>query len=248
VEDAAALVEIVVADTGIGIADQDRARMFQPFEQLDSGTRAGGTGLGLAISLAYARLMGGDLSVESAPGAGSRFKLTFVAKRAGSEPARESSGPPIPFASVAATRWRVLIVDDMEVNRDAVAQLLPKNAFEACTAADGPSALSIHADWGPDVVLMDLRMPGMNGIEAIRRLRAAGSKAAIGALTAGAFGADEREALRAGADFFMRKPFTDRALLEGLARVLGAYAARERDRGGSVQASSPSNRSDVALD
>jgi PAS domain S-box-containing protein len=228
VADAAALVEIVVADTGIGIAEQDRSRMFQPFEQLDGGARGGGTGLGLAISLAYARFMGGDLSVESAPGAGSRFKLTFVAKRAEPEQARKSSGPPNPAAPVAAGRWKVLIVDDMDVNRDAVAALLAKNAFETCTAADGPTALSIDADWRPDVVLMDLRMPGMDGLEAIRRLRAAGSRAAIGALTAGAFGDDEREAPRAGADFFIRKPFNDRELLDGLARVLVARGSAER--------------------
>jgi CheY-like chemotaxis protein/nitrogen-specific signal transduction histidine kinase len=222
VADAAALVEIVVADTGIGIAERDRARMFQPFEQLDGGARAGGTGLGLAISIAYARVMGGDLGVESAPGAGSKFKLTFVARRARPEQARESLGPPSPAAPAAAAQWKVLIVDDLDGNRDVVAELLAKNAFDTRTAADGPTGLSIDADWRPDVVLMDLRMSGMNGLEAIRRLRAAGSRAAIGALTAGAFGDDEREALRAGADFFMRKPFNDRELLDGLARVLVA--------------------------
>ena len=94
VANATAVVEIVVADTGIGIAKQDLTRMFQPFEQLAVGARAGGTGLGLAISLAYARLMGGDISVESAPGAGSRFKLTFVAKCVGAERAREPAPPP----------------------------------------------------------------------------------------------------------------------------------------------------------
>jgi len=156
-----------------------------------------------------------------------------VAKRAGSEAARESSHLPKPFVSVAAARWRVLIVDDMDVIRDAVALLLPKNAFETRTAADGPTALSIHADWAPDVFLMDLRMPGMDGIETMRRLRAAGSRVAIGALTAGAFGDDEPEALRAGADFFMRKPFNERELLD----VLAARAPSERGRGGSVQRS-----------
>jgi CheY-like chemotaxis protein len=196
--------------------------------------RAGGTGLGLAISRAYARLMGGELSVESAPGAGSRFKVTFVAKQAEPERVRQPSGPLKLVASGATTRWKVLIVDDVDVNREVVAELLAKNAFDTRTAADGPTALSIHADWSPDVVLMDLRMPGMNGLEAIRRLRASGSRAAIGALTAGAFGDDEREALRAGADFFMRKPFGDRELLDGLARVL---AGRE------VQVVAASNRS-----
>ena len=246
--DDVALVEIVVGDTGTGIAEQDLTRMFQPFEQLAAGARAGGTGLGLAISLAYARLMGGDISVESAPGAGSRFKLTFTAKRGsrrgrGSFPDRLSS-----VASIAPTQSKVLVVDDVDVIRDVVAALLEKNAFETRTAADGLAALSIHSEWRPDVVLMDLRMPGMNGIEVIRRLRDAGSTAVIGVLTAGAFGDDEREALRAGADFFMRKPFNDRELLDGLARVVAARSATEPGRGGAAQGAARANRPDVGLD
>ena len=239
--DAAALVEIVVADTGIGIAEQDVARLFQPFEQLDGGVRAGGTGLGLAISRVYARLMGGDLSVESAPGAGSRFKFTFIAKRGGPERAPELSAPPNPFASAGARQWKVLIVDDVDVIRDAVARLLARNAFETRMAADGTEALAIHADWRPDVVLMDLRMPGMNGLEVIRRLRSVGSTTAIGALTAGAFGDDEREARRAGADFFMRKPFNEREILDGLARVLAERGAAAPRRGEAVQGSAEPN-------
>jgi len=83
---------------------------------------------------------------------------------------------------------------------------------------------------------MDLRMPGMNGLEAIRRLRAAGSSAVIGALTAGAFGDDEREALRAGADFFLRKPFNDRELLDGVTRTLVPRGAVERGLVRGIQA------------
>jgi signal transduction histidine kinase/CheY-like chemotaxis protein len=230
VAETGALVEIVVADTGIGIGEQDLARMFQPFERLDGDARAGGTGLGLAISLAYARCMGGDISVESAPGSGSRFKLTFMTKRGDPERARESSGPPISLASTAPTRSKVLVVDDVDVIRDIIGVLLGRNGFETRTAADGPAALSIHSEWRPDVVLMDLRMPGMDGFEVIRRLRAAGSTAAIGALTAGAFGDDEREARRAGADFFIRKPFSDRELLDGLARVFATRGAADQGR------------------
>jgi signal transduction histidine kinase/CheY-like chemotaxis protein len=243
--EATAAVEIVVADTGSGIREQDLARMFQPFEQLEGGVRAGGTGLGLAISLAYARRMGGNISVESAPGTGSRFKLTFMAKCVEPERAPASCEPPVTFGAIAPPRSKALVVDDVDVIRDVVAVLLARNAFETRTAADGPSALSIHSEWRPDVILMDLRMPGMDGIEVIRRLRAAGSTAAIGALTAGAFGDDEREARRAGADFFIRKPFSDRELLDTLARVFAARAPGEQGRSGARQESGASTRPDA---
>ena len=224
VADAATLVEIVVADTGIGIAEQDLARMFQPFEQLDAGARAGGTGLGLAISLAYARLMGGDLSVESAPGAGAGSSSPSWRSASAGAGARASSDRHV------ASRQRRDAIEGAHRRRRGGQPGCPRGVARAERLRDAhgrgrTAALSIHADWRPDVVLMDLRMPGMNGLEAIRRLRAAGSKAAIGALTAGAFGDDEREALRVGADFFIRKPYDDRELLDGLARVLEARVA-----------------------
>ena len=164
--------------------------------------------------------MGGDITVDSRLGEGSRFTLTFSAKLEGHAQVREPSGPLTAFESLARMRAKVLVVDDVDAIRYAVAALLDRNAFETRTAADGPAALLVDADWRPDVVLMDLRMPGMNGIEAIRRLRAAESNALIGALTAGAFRDDEREARNVGADFFIRKPFNDRELLDKLARVL----------------------------
>jgi signal transduction histidine kinase/CheY-like chemotaxis protein len=241
----AAVVEIVVADTGPGIAEQDRARMFRSFEQLAAGARAGGTGLGLAISLAYARRMGGDISVESAPGSGSRFKLTFLAKPMAPEQAAASSEPPVCFAAPTPKRSKVLVVDDVDVIRNVVAELLARNGFDTRTAADGPAALSVHSEWRPDVVLMDLRMPGMNGIEVIRRLRAAGSMAVIGALTAGAFGDDEREAQRAGGDFFIRKPFSERELLAELARSFAARDAAEQGRRDAGEDAASSTRPDV---
>ncbi len=213
-------VKIVVADTGIGIAAQDTARIFQPFEQLEAGKRAGGTGLGLAISLGHARLMGGDLTVESAPGVGSTFTFTFTAKSVGL--ATSPPGGAIAHGVAGATRVKVLIVDDVAVNRDVLAHLLSGPRFETRTAGDGTDAISIHADWRPDLMLIDLRMPGMGGLEAIRSLRAAGSKAAIGALSASALADDERQALALGANFFLGKPYDDRKLLDRIARVLEA--------------------------
>jgi CheY-like chemotaxis protein/nitrogen-specific signal transduction histidine kinase len=218
--DGAILVRITAADTGIGIATQDMARMFQPFEQLDAGKRAGGNGLGLAISRGYARRMGGDLTVESAPDVGSTFTLTFVAKPIRPEAALDVRAPPAHLAA-DATRRKMLIVDDLAVNRDALSALLSVAGFETRTAASGPSALSISADWYPDIAVIDLRMPEMDGFEVIRRMRAAGSRAVIGALTASVLPDDERHALASGADFFLRKPFDNRELLATIAQAAG---------------------------
>jgi PAS domain S-box-containing protein len=219
--DGAILVKIVAADTGIGIGARDAARMFQPFEQLDAGKRAGGTGLGLAISRAYARRMGGDLTVDSIPDVGSTFTFTFVAKPVRSQAASAIRGAPA-HVVVGTIPRKVLIIDDLAVNRDALSTLFLAPAFETRTAADGATALSISADWHPDLVLVDLRLPEMNGFEVIQRMRAAGSGAAIGALTASIVADDERQALASGADFFMRKPFDNRGLLDRIAQVHGA--------------------------
>lgn len=217
-ESGSVLAKVVVADTGIGIAAHETATIFQPFEQLEPGRRAGGSGLGLAISLAHARRMGGDLTVESDPGVGSTFTLTFVAKPV-AEATRVSEAAPR-LVAPGPTRCKVLVVDDMPINRDALSELFTQAGFETRTAADGAAALAIHAAWEPHLVLMDLRMPGMGGLEAIRQLRAAGSTAALGALSASAFDEDERRALALGANFFLRKPYDYGELLSEIARVL----------------------------
>jgi PAS domain S-box-containing protein len=224
------LLRVVVADTGIGISPQDAARIFQPFEQLEAGKQAGSTGLGLAISLAHARRMGGDLSVESASGAGSTFTFTCVARRVAAE--ATPSAPRVSVLAPSATRCKVLIVDDLPLNRDILEVFLSDLGFETRTAADGASSLAVQAEWHPDLVLIDLRMSGMGGLEAIRRMRAAGSNAAIGALSASALAEDERLARAFGADFFLRKPYEYTELQDKISSVLAAVPTAPRARAG----------------
>jgi PAS domain S-box-containing protein len=217
VDDGAIRVTVVIADTGSGIEPANLARIFERFGSVSSGSQGGGAGLGLAISLAYARSMGGDVTAESTPGVGTTFTFTFVATPA---------VPGAPTASVVrlGPPRRVLVVDDEAANRNALAQLLGAHRFEIRTAADGKAALVAHAEWLPDLVLIDLRMPEMDGIEAIRGMRSARSNAAIGMLSASALAEDEQTALAVGADFFLQKPYDHRALLD---RVVKALAERD---------------------
>jgi len=217
--DGSTRVTILVADTGIGIAAQEAARIFLPFEQLEAGRRAGGTGLGLAISLAHARLMGGDLSVESVPGVGSTFTFSYVAPPLAPEEAPVASVEAAPVEQRTAPP-KVLVVDDVALNRDLLSEFLEGSGFETRTAADGADAISLDADWHPDLVLIDLRMRGMDGLEAIRHMRSTKSRAAIGAISASALDDDERMARTFGADFFMRKPYDYEDLLGEISRVL----------------------------
>lgn len=214
-----------VQDTGPGIAAEDLPKLFQAFYQTASASRhGGGTGLGLAISREFVRLMGGDLTVRSQPGAGSAFGFHIYA---------EPVAMPIPDseASSAQVAWRlspgtpacrVLIVDDMEENRLLLEQLLGAVGFETRTANDGAEAVATCAQFLPQVVLMDLRMPVMDGYEATRRIREAhGTGVKIVALSASVFVDNRTQALVDGADAFMAKPFREEDLLEQLRQLTG---------------------------
>ena len=231
--DGRALLRVVVEDTGPGMTAEELSRLFQPFEQTRTGREAGGgTGLGLAISRAFAQLLGGDVSASSRAGAGSVFTLALpvseAAPAAGAvrrEARRVAGLPP------GEARRRLLVVDDVSENRELLRQMLERVGFEIETAADGRQALERVEAWRPHLVLMDIRMPGMDGLEAIRAIRASEGPARVPlvAVTASAFDEDRREVERAGGDGFVRKPFRESELLETVGRCLGLGYVYEGD-------------------
>ncbi len=215
-----ATVEFAVADTGMGIAPEEQARLFEPFHQTRSGRTVGqGTGLGLAISRRLVQLMGGTIACTSAPGAGSRFAFA-VHLAAATTPA---AAPRQVVVGYAGTRRRLLVVDDEATNRAVLRGLLEPLGFEIEECADGHAALAAFARRPADAVLLDLRMPaGPDGYATARALRRlpGGAVPAIVAVSASVFEADRQTALDAGCDEFLPKPCEEERLFATLGRCL----------------------------
>lgn len=211
--------EVRVRDTGCGIDPGLLPRLFEPFTQFDTSfvRRHGGTGLGLAISARLASLLGGRISVASEPGRGSVFTLHLECELADrAEFPAEPAPIPIPVqprSSVLAGR-RILLVEDSVDSQRILAALLRLAGAEVDVAADGISAVSMFdGTYCPDVVLMDIQMPGMDGIEATERIRARGHRGRIVALTAAALSIDRDRAHRAGCESVQLKPIAREDLI-----------------------------------
>jgi len=218
-------LRVEVEDTGPGIAAEDMGRLFHHFEQTETGRKSGsGTGLGLAISREFVRLMGGDISVRSQVDRGSLFEFNIALKEA--NPAAvvmrvESSR--VTGLEAGQPRYRVLVADDKEDNRELLSQMLGPIGFQIRQVANGEEAVKEFETWGPSLILMDLRMPVMDGYEAIRRIRASagGKDTRIIAVTASAFEETRKDVLADGADDFVSKPFRETELLEKIGCLLG---------------------------
>ena len=229
---------VEVEDTGPGIHARELSRIFGQFEQAEAGVTAKtGTGLGLAISQGLARLMGGDITLRSEVGVGSTFTVelpvTLPARTASGE---EPSAPRILGLPPGTPPPRVVVADDVAENRTILADMLRRVGIEVRAAADGREALALHRLWAPDLVLMDLKMPVVDGFEAIRRIRASeqGRRVPIVAVSASVFEESRREAKEAGADDFLVKPFREQDLLSKVGRLLGipwVYEEGERPDG-----------------
>jgi signal transduction histidine kinase/CheY-like chemotaxis protein len=234
-------IEFCVRDTGIGIAADDLARIFDPFEQAQAGAarRFGGTGLGLSISQQLVQALGGNLSVRSEPGQGSIFTVTLPLKaRSVAAPGavdsagsaaneRQTEAASVPDADTQPEPLRVLVVDDNAVNRALAVAMLELAGSQVSQAVDGMQALDMLNAKPYDLVLMDWQMPGLDGLETTRRWRRqealrASRRVMIAGVTANASAADEAACREAGMDAFLPKPFT----LDGLKALVTQAAQR----------------------
>ncbi|MBS4098770.1 MAG: response regulator [Sulfuricella sp.] len=229
-ENDTARMKFTVSDTGIGISPEDIERIFEPFEQAGSPlSNMTGTGLGLTISRQYLQMMGGELSVESTPGAGSNFSFTLDLRTGETGVAPQySPGRAIRLAEEDRGR-RILVVDDIPEARMLFRDLLEPYGFVVAEAEDGVQVEAQVAAFKPDMILMDWHMPRMDGLEATRRLRSRRPEGQpkVVILTAYAFEENRHEALAAGADDFLRKPIRKDELCAVLESQLGISFLRE---------------------
>jgi two-component system sensor histidine kinase/response regulator len=218
-------LEIEVEDTGPGISPEDQAHLFESFFQTATGREtSGGTGLGLAISRQFVRLMGGDMTVRSQHGVGSKFCFDILVAIAAADSlgTAAAASRQVRHLAPGSTGRRILIVDDQPVNRDLLQDMLAPIGFQLRTAAQGAEAVELCRRWLPQLVLMDLRMPAMDGQEAIRQIRVDhGSAVKIIALSASVFAKDRQDSLACGADAFMAKPFHETDLFEQIRQLTG---------------------------
>jgi PAS domain S-box-containing protein len=219
----------VVRDTGPGIPPKDLEAVFDPFVQGSDVTdfmatqSPEGTGLGLSISRKFVRLMGGDITVESELGEGSKFSFSVNVGIAEAEEV-VSEGTKQIMLQLAPDQPvpRLLVVEDRETNRRLLVKLLEQFGFEVQEATNGQEAIDIWQLWEPHLIWMDMRMPVMNGREATRRIKAmpGGESVSIIAITATAFDEDRESILLDGCDDFVRKPFRKNEIIEVLVKHL----------------------------
>ncbi len=241
-----------VADTGIGLSEEQLGRLFRPFIQADNSTarRFGGTGLGLSISRHLARLLGGDVAVASQPGSGSCFSVTIdtgdltgVPRVMGTAEALSSPIEASQSAEIARLDCRVLLAEDSPDNRLLINSFLRKLGATVDVAENGRQAVELATaalgEGRPfDVILMDIHMPELDGFQATRRLREQGYNRPIIALTANAMSGDEQKCREAGCDDYATKPIHRRRLVAQIAAQL------ERLRGGPPAKKSATSTND----
>jgi signal transduction histidine kinase/DNA-binding NarL/FixJ family response regulator len=226
-----------IEDTGIGIQAEHLERIFQPFNQADNSItrKFGGTGLGLAICRHIVEELGGEISVESVPGRGSKFRVTLesgplegvtMLEGVRCEALRPGRNPPgTPLTRQTLPPMRVLLVEDGETNRDLVSLVLTEAGATVVTAENGKAGVELARAQPFDLILMDMQMPVMDGYTAARTLRSLGLQTPIVALTAHAMRDDVDKCLAAGCSGYLAKPVQIDRLIEV---IRGAIAAPSR--------------------
>ncbi len=222
-QDRAVLI-LEVEDTGIGIDKEDQARIFDIFVQAGKTFSWKGTGLGLSITKELVQLMGGTISVHSATGKGSLFKVELPVEQVQtSDLTAEDDGRQVLGLAPGQPDCRILIVEDKKENWLLLQRLLLEAGFQVQVAEDGLQAIKIFRTWQPHLIWMDIRLPMSGGREVTAKIRAldGGEAVRIVGLSASAFAHEREDVLAAGMDDFLRKPFRREEILEVMARQLG---------------------------
>ena len=225
-------VRVSVADSGIGMDEATLGRLFEAFTQADGSTtrRFGGTGLGLTISRQLARLMGGDITVTSEPGRGSVFTLSFLADTADAGNARAPAADAPRRSEIRLRGARVLLTDDNAVNRQVVRLFLQPQGAVIVEAANGAEALRELEAQPFDLVLLDVHMPVMDGVETIKRIRSSSESwrsLPVIALTADAMSGDRERLIALGMSAYVAKPIEQAELLSTIGLALGSAPSVE---------------------
>ena len=216
-----------VEDTGVGMKPEELQCLFQSFVQTESGRQSRqGTGLGLAICQRFVQLMGGEIGVESTFGVGTtfHFHLPLTVATAAADASTASPSRRILGLAPDQPPYRILVTDDDWMSRKLLVELLQSLGFEVQTAENGAEAVEVWRTWHPHVTVMDMRMPGMDGYDAIRRIRAleGGDSAKAIALTASALSCERSAILDVGCNDCISKPFQTSELLDKIAVHTGA--------------------------
>ncbi|WP_265555743.1 ATP-binding protein [Trichlorobacter lovleyi] len=250
--DAGLLVRFCVSDQGVGIPVEAQARIFETFEQADVTTtkKFGGTGLGLTICRRLAELMGGQIWVESEPGQGSRFIFTAVLAPVAEDVVIEGEDTPVALSQEPHKGLAVLLADDVEVNRELAKAVLERYDHRITEATNGQEALNAYASGQFDIVLMDVQMPEMDGLQAATAIRGLEQERGVGrtpivAMTAYAGKDDRDKCLAAGMDDYLSKPVKPAQMLEMLQRYCGSVVTEQMPE--TVAAPAPVSAAEDAI-
>lgn len=239
-------LQIKIKDSGKGILKEEQEAIFRPFEQAQNGRQAeGGTGLGLAISRKFSNLMEGDITIESEYGEGAEFTFSFKYLE-GNESILKSDKEESQVASLSPEMkgLKVAIVDDRFENRDILHKKLDPLGFDTRMAENGKEAVELYKEWKPDIILMDVVMPVMNGVEATRQiLKIAGNhEVKIFVVSASALESEQQEIMEIGATVFIKKPVMFNLLLAEMHNKAGVkFIYKEEKKKGIIKNSIPSD-------